>query len=86
MLTLVTLAAGVAFTLRLAWAGSPLASAIIYSLTTLAACFSLFAALFVIAWIPAVIGRDQMEDVQLGSPFSLDPLPPQVLPPREPGT
>jgi hypothetical protein len=86
MLSIVTLAAVVAFTLRLAWLDSPLALAIIYSLTTLAICFALFAILFLIAWIPAVIGRDQLQDVQHGSPFAVDQLPPQLLPPREPGT
>lgn len=86
LLTAVTLAAVSAFTLRLALAGSSLAIAIIYSLATLVICFALFAALFVIAWIPAVVGRDPLDDIHLGNPFSLDQLPPQVLPAREPGT
>ena len=86
LLTAVTLGACVAFTIRLALAGSPIAVAVMYSLTTLAICFALFAILFLIAWIPAVIGRDRLEDVHLGNPFSIDQLPPQVLPPREPGT
>ncbi len=86
MMAVVTVAALLAFILRLALIGSPLASALIYSLLTVGLCFGAFAVLFLIAWIPAVISRDRFGDVQLGSPFSEDQLPPQVLPPREPGT
>jgi hypothetical protein len=86
MLTVVTIAAGIAFTFRQASAGSSLAAAIIYSLLAVALSFALFAVLFLIAWIPAVIGKDRFEDVNRGNPFSNDQLPPQVLPPRDPGT
>lgn len=86
LLIVVTVAAVIAFTLRLAWAGGPVAIAIIYSLAMLAICFGVFAALFLIAWIPAMVGRDPLEGIHLGNPFSVDQLPPQVLPPREPGT
>lgn len=86
MLIVVTLTAAVAFTFRQASAGSSLAAAIIYSLLAVSLSFALFAVLFLIAWIPAVIGRDRFEDVNLGNPFSIDQLPPQVLPPRDPGT
>ncbi|MGV3484871.1 MAG: hypothetical protein ACO1RT_10680 [Planctomycetaceae bacterium] len=85
LMTVVTLGAIVALTWRNALAGSALAVAVLYSLATLAMGFVTFAALFVIAWIPAVIGRDRLEDVRLGNPFSADQLPPQVLPPRDPG-
>ena len=86
VLGVVTLTAFVAFTVRQSWAGSPLATAILYSLATVALCFAAFGVLFLIAWIPAVIGRDGLEDVHRGNPFSLDQLPPQLLPPRDPGT
>jgi hypothetical protein len=85
MLTVVTLAAVVAFILRLSDSGSAVAIAVLYSLGSAALCFALFAVLFLIAWIPAVIGRDVYEDVHVGNPFADDQLPPQILPPREPG-
>ncbi len=78
-----TVAAIAALVLRAANADSAIARAAIYALATLAATFGLFAVLFVIAWFPAVIGRDPWEDVNRGSPFAAQQLPPQVLPPRD---
>jgi hypothetical protein len=46
-------------------------------------CFACFAALFLLAWIPALIGRDRWEDVVKGNPFAEGQLPPQLLPPVE---
>jgi len=86
MLVLVTLSAVVAFTVRQAFAGSSIAMALIFVVSNVAISFAFFAILFLIAWIPAVIGRDRLEDLNLGNPFSIDQLPPRVLPPRDPGT
>lgn len=86
VLLVVTATALAAYILRLAWDGSPLATALMYSLATVVICFAAFGLLFLIAWIPAAIGRDGLEDVIRGNPFSIDQLPPQLLPPREPGT
>jgi RsiW-degrading membrane proteinase PrsW (M82 family) len=86
LLTIVTVTAVVAFAARLANAGSPLATALVFVVGLLAGLFALFAILFLIAWVPAIIGRDRWEDVHKGNPFAADQLPPQVLPPREPGT
>lgn len=86
MLGIVTIGAGIAFAARNAFDGSVFATAVIYSIATVAISFGLFAALFLIAWIPAILGRDSLEDLNLGNPFSIDQLPPQVLPPRDPGT
>jgi hypothetical protein len=86
LLGLVTVAAVLAFVGRMAVFGSPFALAVLFSLGTIALVFVIFAILFLIAWVPAVIGRDPYQDVHLGNPFSADQLPPQVLPPRDPGT
>lgn len=86
LLIVVTMAALVAFAGRMANAGSPLALSLIFVVGLVAGLFALFALLFLIAWVPAIIGRDRWEDVKHGNPFAADQLPPQVLPPREPGT
>jgi hypothetical protein len=86
MLGIVTLGAVVAFTLRQATLGSPLGIAIMHSLATVALTFAGFALLFLIAWFTALTSGNALDDVRVGNPFSTDQLPPQVLPPREPGT
>jgi len=86
MMTIVTAVAALAMGIRLALLGSPLAMGMVYAFATLLLTLAVFAALFLIAWVPAVLGRDELEDIHLGSPFSIDQLPPQVLPPRDPGT
>jgi hypothetical protein len=86
LLGVVTVAAVLALVGRAAVFGSPFAVAVLFALGTIASIFIVFAVLFLIAWIPAVIGRDPYEDVHMGNPFSADQLPPQVLPPRDPGT
>ena len=86
IMTFVTAVAALAMGVRLTLLGSPLAVGIVYAAATLLLTLAVFAALFLVAWVPAVFGRDELEDVHLGSPFSVDQLPPQVLPPRDPGT
>lgn len=86
LLGVVTGSAGLAMVARLAFLGSPFALSIGFALGCLALTFAIFAVLFLIAWVPAVIGQDPYEDVHKGNPFSADQLPPQVLPPRDPGT
>jgi len=84
MMLVATVTAMVAFTTRLALGGSMIAISFVNAVATLVITFVCFAILFVIAWIPAVIGYDSLEDTNLGSPFAEDQLPPQVIPPRDP--
>lgn len=79
----VTLLALAAFVYRQAARGNTLAEAIVFAAAVILACFACYAVLFLIAWIPALIGRDTWEDVGRGSPFAAGQLPPQVLPPAE---
>ena len=85
-LIVVTLTACAALTYRYAFHGSAFAEAAIYSLSSIVVVFALFAVQFLLALIPAVIGQDRLEDVHLGNPFAGNQLPPQLLPPRDPGT
>jgi len=85
-LSVVTLTATGALAFRYAQQGSAIAGAVIYALVSILVTFGLFAALFLIAWIPATIGQDQLEDIHKGNPFSGNQMPPQLLPPRDPGT
>jgi len=70
-----------AFTYRQASQGNAWAEALIFAVAVLLACFVCFGVLFLIAWIPALIGSDKWEDVGQGNPFADGQLPPQVLPP-----
>ncbi len=85
-LGIVTAVAFAALSYRYSQSGSILASAFVDAATTLIISFVVYALLFLIAWIPAVVGRDHLEDVNRGSPFAADQLPPQLLTPRDPGT
>ena len=85
-LIVVTLTATGALAFRNAQQGSAIAGAVIYVLVSIGLSFGLFAILFLIAWIPATIGQDRLEDVHKGNPFSGNQMPPQLLPPRDPGT
>jgi len=77
----ITLLALAAFAYRQATLGAVWAEALTFAASVLVALFSAFAILFLIAWIPALIGRDRWEDVSKGNPFANGQLPPQVLPP-----
>lgn len=85
-LIVVTLTATGALAFRNAQQGSAIAGAVTYALVSIGLSFGLFATLFLIAWIPATIGQDRQEDIHKGNPFSGNQMPPQLLPPRDPGT
>lgn len=72
-----------AFIYRRSMLGSVWAEALVFATATILVCFACFAALFLLAWIPALIGRDRWEDVVKGNPFAEGQLPPQLLPPAE---
>jgi len=77
----ITLLALAAFGYRQATLGAVWAEALTFTAAVLVALFAGFAILFLIAWIPALIGRDRWEDVSKGNPFANGQLPPQILPP-----
>lgn len=79
-----TLLALAAFVYRQASLGAAWAEALVVAAVFLLACFALYASLFLLAWIPALIGWDRWEDVGKGNPFAEGQLPPQLLPPSEP--
>jgi hypothetical protein len=79
-----TLLALAAFIYRQASLGAVWAGAFVAAAAFLLGCFALYALLFLLAWIPALIGKDQWEDVGKGNPFADGQLPPQLLPPSEP--
>ena len=79
-----TLLALAAFVYRQASLGAAWAEALVVAAAFLLACFALYAVLFLLAWIPALVGRDSWEDVGKGNPFADGQLPPQLLPPSEP--
>jgi hypothetical protein len=72
-----------AFVYRQSMLGAVWAEALVFASATILCCFVGFAFLFLIAWIPALIGRDSWEDVAKGNPFADGQLPPQLLPPTE---
>ena len=78
-----TFLAFAAFVFRRATQGSALAEAIVYASAVIIGCFLLQAILFVIALVPARIGRDKWQDIGQGNPFADGQLPPQWLPPDE---
>ena len=81
-----------AFALRQSTRGSIWAEALVFAAGTIVVCFLAYAALFLIAWVPALIGRDQADDFApdnpfdnpFASPFADGQLPAQVVPPRAP--
>lgn len=79
-----TLLALAAFVGRQAALGASWAGALVAGAAFLVGCFALYACLFLLAWIPALVGRDQWDDVSKGNPFADGQLPPQLLPPSEP--
>ena len=81
-----------AFALRQSTRGSIWAEALVFAAGTIVVCFVAYAALFLIAWVPALIGRDRGDELAPDNPFA-NPfdnrfadgqLPPQVVPPRAP--
>lgn len=78
-----TVLALAAFIYRQSTFGAVWAEALVFATTVILSCFIGFAVLFLIAWIPALIGRDSWEDVGKGNPFADGQLPPQLLPPTE---
>jgi len=84
ILGLVTAAAGIFWLLRQSLAGSQFLAAVAMGLAFVAVVGGLSMLLFVIAWVPAWLGRDKWADVNRGNPFAADQLPPQILPPRNP--
>lgn len=72
-----------AFVYRQSTLGAVWAEAVVFASAVILCCFVGFALLFLIAWIPASIGRDSWEDVAKGNPFADGQLPPQLLPPTE---
>ncbi len=86
ILAVVTLAALAALAGRRAGLGGAFAGAVLAVMAALLATFSGFAVLFLIAWVPAVLGRDRWSEVGKGNPFAEGQLPPQLLPPRDPTT
>ncbi len=78
-----TLLALAAFVFRQSMFGAVWAQALVFASAVILCCFIGFAMLFLIAWVPALIGRDSWEDVSKGNPFADGQLPPQLLPPTE---
>jgi len=72
-----------AFVYRQSTLGAIWAEALVFASAVMVCCFVGFALLFLIAWIPALVGRDAWEDVAQGNPFADGQLPPQLLPPTE---
>lgn len=81
---LMTLLALAAFIYRQAARGAAWAEALVVAGAFLLGCFALYGLLFLLAWIPALIGRDRWADVGKGNPFADGQLPPQLLPPSPP--
>ena len=79
-----TLLALAAFAYRQASLGAGWATALVAATAFLLGCFALYAVLFLLAWIPALVGWDRWEDVGKGNPFAEGQLPPQLLPPPSP--
>jgi len=78
-----TVLALAAFVYRQSIFGAVWAQALVFASAVILCCFIGFGLLFLIAWIPALIGRDSWEDVSKGNPFADGQLPPQLLPPTE---
>ncbi len=78
-----TLLALAAFVFRQSMFGAVWAQALVFATSVILCCFIGFAVLFLIAWVPALIGRESWEDVSKGNPFADGQLPPQLLPPTE---
>lgn len=78
-----------AFTYRQSTRGSIWAEALVFAAGTIVVCFIAYAALFLLAWVPALLARNPEEefapDNPFGNPFADGQLPPQVVPPRDPG-
>jgi len=79
-----TLLAVAAFVYRQSTLGAAWAMAVVVAASFVIGCFALYAVLFLLAWIPALIGWDRYEDVGKGNPFAEGQLPPQLLPPSPP--
>lgn len=78
-----TLLAVAAFVFRQSMFGAVWAKALVFASAVILCCFVAFVVLFLVAWIPALIGRDSWQDVSKGNPFADGQLPPQLLPPGE---
>lgn len=78
-----TLLALAAFVYRQSIFGTVWARSFVFAASVILCCFIAFAVLFLIAWVPALIGKDSWEDVSKGNPFADGQLPPQLLPPTE---
>jgi hypothetical protein len=78
-----TLLAVAAFVFRQSMLGSVWAQALVFASSVILCCFIAFVVLFLLAWVPALIGRDSWQDVSHGNPFADGQLPPQLLPPND---
>lgn len=86
LLGLMTLAAVIASLARLAGQGGALALAALALVAFVGGCFLAFAGLFLVARLAALVVHrsPRGREAHVGSPFAVDQLPPQMLPPREP--
>jgi hypothetical protein len=78
----VTIAVLLAWMGRLAWNGSLLPQVVLLTLVSLLIMQIIWTLLFLIAWLPAVVGSGNSDDQREGNPFAADQLPPQILPPK----
>jgi hypothetical protein len=85
LFALMTLAALIAAVARAAGEGGTVAYALLTSLLFLASCFAVFVLLFVLARAVAGMWYQPSSEIHDGSPFADGQLPPQILPPRDPG-
>lgn len=81
LMIVITLLAVVGVIVRQAAADAVWAQAIVFAVSVMLACWTLFVVLFLLAWLPAQFGHDSSADVSSGSPFATDQLPAQLLPP-----
>lgn len=84
LMLVMSLLAVVALLFRQAWAGAAWAQGIGFVLLFVVGCGAMFVGLFLLAWLPATIGRDRLAETVQGSPFAGDRLPPQRVPPGQP--
>lgn len=82
---LTTLAAVIAAVARAAGEGGALAYAFTAVVIFLLVCFTAFVVLFCFARLISFLWYDAPPETLDGSPFADGQLPPQILPPRDPG-
>ena len=85
LFVLTTLAAVIAAVARVAGEGGAVAYAATAAIVFLATCFGAFALLFFLARAVSLMWYVPPPELHDGSPFADGQLPPQILPPRDPG-